>query len=536
MAARLDDERRRLDELQVGDHAVRASFEISYTTLEPPAQRVFRALGYLGRTAIEPWLAAAALGIADADVIDPLEDLVTAQLLDVARSPAAEYRLHDLLRVFARERFDAQEPPGRATELVRRVAEAFLAVALRAEHALCHQGVHPCGRQDGGLPDEVAPDSSRLPREPDLIAWLSARRTAAQAAVAAVHEEGLWAHCWVLGRALIPALEVGGHYDDWLQVSRLAQDAAHRAGQPAWVAAIDAGLGTLHHYRGEWEQSRATLERALAIWENCGDAVGSAYAHLVLAMTIRAAGGSGTESLLHKALRTAAAVADPVLDVEALRCLAWVDRDHGRPDRAVRRLTQALRRMTDIRDSGHRLRGYVLHDLGVMQADRRQHDAATDTLRTALRIFQRARDSHWTGLTLFRLGETYHARGQLDEAVGQLHQARDVFVGLHDRLWEANVLVQLGDTHREMGQHELAEQFVTTSADLYRQMDQTLQHAHVQVVLGELREAQHDLAAAHAAFAEASQHLSGTRPSRWRERAKAGLARIPSTLPHELGV
>lgn len=537
MATRLADERRRLDELQVGDHAVRASFELSHTTLDPSRQRVFRTLGYLGGTNIDPWLAAAALGMAEAEVADLLEDLVTAQLLDVTRPPAPEYRLHDLLRVFARERFDSLEPPGEAAEVAKRVAESLLPVAQHVEQALCTQGVHPCGRQpEESIPREVLPDKTRLPQDADLIGWLAGRRVVAQAAVSAAHAEGLWAHCWALGRALIPLLEVGGHYDDWWQVSHIARDAARRAGQSAWAAAIDAGLGTLHHYRGEWDQSRAALNRAITVWNQSGDTLSVSYATLVLAMTIRAAGGADTQLLLHSALDTAAREHDPVLAVEALRCLAWVDRDLGRADAAVTRLEDALRQVGDVSDGEHRLRGYVLHDLGVMRAGRLEQEEASHSLHAALKIFEQAGDRHWTGLTLFRLGETCHATGRLAEAVTHLQRAHGVFRELHDRLWEATVLLRLGDTHRDLGHHRQAEELLTISARLYQQLGQRMQHAHVQVSLGELREAQHNLEAALAAFAEAWQHLGGTRPSQWRERAKAGLDRVRSMLPHELGV
>ena len=530
VADRLADERRQLDELQVGDHAVRASLEVSYAALEPSVQQVFRVVGSLGRTSVEPWLAAAALDVSEVDVVDPLEDLVMAQMLDPARPPAVGYQLHDLVRVFARERFDAVEAPGQSAAIARRVAEALLAVALPAEQALWRQGVHPCGRHpDGVVPDGVVVRGDRLPGIADAVGWLAERRVAASAAVVAAHAEGLWAHCWTLARALVPTLEVGGHYDEWLRLSRVALDAARQAGEPGWAAVIEAGLGTLHHYRADWVASRVALERALAIWPLSGgpaDPMGGAYANLVLAMTLRAAGDADTQSLLRASMETGVVERDPVLEVEALRCLAWVDRDQGRQDLAIRRLGQALHRVTDVHDSGHRLRGYVLHDLGVMHAGRHDYEQAIDILGTALRIFERLADRHWTGLSIQRLGEAHHGMGRYDEAIAHLLRARNVFRGLHDQLREASILLALGDLQRELGRHEVAEQYLGTAAMVYERHGQTLRHARVQVSIGELREAQENPAAALAAFEQANRHLAHTRTSPWRDRAVAGLARV----------
>jgi hypothetical protein len=265
LAVRLADEFLRLDELQVGDDAVRASFEISYTVLNPLSQRAFQILGVLGHVGVDPWLAGAALDLFEPEALDCIDDLVAAQLLDVSRCPPVEYRLHDLLRVFARERFDPRHEPDGITGIARRVAEAFLAVALKAEQALCCQEAHSCGvPREFTVPAGVVPDTARLPEttdaDPDAVEWLSARKIAAQAAVQAVHTQGLWAHCWALGRALLPALVAGGHHDEWWLVSRLALDAAQRAGQPAWGAAIPTGFGGPHLRCGGKRRSQFAFE------------------------------------------------------------------------------------------------------------------------------------------------------------------------------------------------------------------------------------------------------------------------------------
>ena len=112
LAGRLRSEHRRLDELSIGDLAVRASFQVSYDSLRTMASgvdpaRVFRLLGLWQGRQISLAAAAALVGAAEDDAADALETLVDANLLG---SPAPDwYRFHDLLRVYATERAQAEE-------------------------------------------------------------------------------------------------------------------------------------------------------------------------------------------------------------------------------------------------------------------------------------------------------------------------------------------------------------------------------------------------------------------------------------------
>ena len=106
LAARLSDERRRLGELAVGDLAVRAAFELGYHQLSPAQADVFRRLSLLDSADVSVAAAAALLGQDEADNEETLESLVDAAMLESA-SPG-RYRYHDLLRLYAREQYEAE--------------------------------------------------------------------------------------------------------------------------------------------------------------------------------------------------------------------------------------------------------------------------------------------------------------------------------------------------------------------------------------------------------------------------------------------
>lgn len=514
LAERLADERRTLDELSVGDHAVRASLDVGYEALSLAAARTLRVVGRLGRAEVEPWLVAAALDIEVPPATDALDELAVAELLDVT---GGGYRVHDLTRVFARERFEATEPPEHGVELARRVALAYLAVAVRVEDALGRDGVHPCGRWPGGrLPAGVEVRSDRVPAEPDLVSWLAERRHGALAAVAAAHAEGLWAPAWALGRALCPVLEIVADVGTWRAVVDFAADAACRAGEPGWAAAIDAGLGTLSQMVGDWDGSKVALERAIRAWDGLRGPVPAAYARTALAVTAAVTGGHDQSALLGTALAVAEAHRDPVLQVQALRGLALQDLRTGDGPRGVRRLLAAL----ELAGAG-RLRASTLFDLGVVRLESGQARAAADDLQAALDIFEQRGDHHWVGVTLVQLGDAHRRLGAPARAVQPLKRAAAVFDRLGAPPWTATAVSRLGDAHRELEEHAAAGAVLTAAADRFDRLGQPVARAYVEVSLGELRATQGDDAGALAAFDYASRQLAGGHPIR-RARAEAG--------------
>ncbi|MFE9691894.1 BTAD domain-containing putative transcriptional regulator [Micromonospora sp. NPDC005806] len=116
---RLRDERRRLDELSLGELDVRSTFTVGFERLRPPAARL---LAVLSRTSLRSF------GMWDETTEPLLEQLCRAQLL--AADPGGRVRMHDLIRLHARERTEVT-----TAELVAWYAR-FLAYAERADAAL----------------------------------------------------------------------------------------------------------------------------------------------------------------------------------------------------------------------------------------------------------------------------------------------------------------------------------------------------------------------------------------------------------------
>ncbi len=106
-ASQLDSERRRLGRLHLGDLDVRASFALSYRDLTADDVRLFRLLVLAGHS-FSPEVAALLLETDLDTAWEALERLVDLQLLEP--TGGERYRFHDLMRLFAQEQLEQEEP------------------------------------------------------------------------------------------------------------------------------------------------------------------------------------------------------------------------------------------------------------------------------------------------------------------------------------------------------------------------------------------------------------------------------------------
>ncbi|MEV6578235.1 BTAD domain-containing putative transcriptional regulator [Streptomyces sp. NPDC051582] len=116
LARRLEPERRRLDELAVGDLGVRDSLAVGYAALDAPERRAFRLLSLLEMASFSVRVAAAALGLPEDRTEEALERLTAQHLLeaDFVKGSGVRFSYHPLVRLYARERtFDVDSMPSR---------------------------------------------------------------------------------------------------------------------------------------------------------------------------------------------------------------------------------------------------------------------------------------------------------------------------------------------------------------------------------------------------------------------------------------
>lgn len=202
MADRLRAEDTRLDEMTCGDLDVRTRLSQSYDRLRRAERRMLRRLAALDVTDFASW-AAASLTATDAHEAGRLvERLADAHLLDPLGADhcgQVRYRVHDLVRLFARERSAAED-----TTSDRRAAAARLvdAMVLLAGNAIGHGAAKT---YDPTQPTAAQPAELRLaPR-----AWLEAEHAFLRAGVSLAARFGLHRSACDLASLIAPTTPPG---------------------------------------------------------------------------------------------------------------------------------------------------------------------------------------------------------------------------------------------------------------------------------------------------------------------------------------
>jgi DNA-binding SARP family transcriptional activator len=441
LADRLCDEHRRLDELKVGDLAVRASFEVSFASLPAsvtpsgiaPA-RVFRMLGLWHGPSIGPSAAAALLGEDEDMVADTLEFLVDAHLLE-STAPDC-YSFHDLLRVYAAERVLADEAPEARHEAVRRIVAWYLHTASAANAV-------------------VAPQRDTVPLEPlppgcssltfgdigDALDWCKQERANIVVATRQAADESLHDMAWKLPVAVLGCFNTLSFRAEWLASHLVALVSARRTGDrlaEAWVL-NNLGMVCIQQCM---DDAIGYFDQALAIRRDMGDRRGEVQVANNLADAyIELGRPADALEPLKRALALEIDVGHRYGQGITLTNMGEAYLDLGRPEDAIESIHEARSIFVELKT--RRGEGYAAHNLGRAYLDLGRPDEAVGHFRAALAAREATGERYWQAMTLLFLGRAYRRIGKIDDARRAWDDARAIFEDLKDETKAAEIRAEL---------------------------------------------------------------------------------------------
>ena len=428
LAARLRNVQRRLDELKIGDLEVRSSFQVSYDSLSKPRRgldpaRAFRLLGLWQGESISLQAAGALLGEPDDDVAATLESLVDVNLLE---SPAPDwYRFHDLLKVYAMERAQAEEPEAARDEAVGRILRWYLDTAQAAADMVSPQR-YQVRYEPGAFSHPPLPFAT----VEAALAWYDDERANIVVATRQAAAVGLHEVAWRLPPTLWPLFNRRNNWADCVTTHRVAAESASKVGDRLGEAWVLNTLGfTLVRLRDP--EAFAHLERALAVRQEFGDTLGEAQTAIGLGEHFRVH-GAGEDALMY--LRRAATLLEPTgatsLRSVALNNLGEVYRGLGELDAAAECYLRAL----DIgREIGGHAEGHALHNLGLVYMRQHRLDEAVARLEEAVSRHQASGDRGGEAWSLMSLGTAQVETGSWTEAEASLTEALRIFRQIGDQ-------------------------------------------------------------------------------------------------------
>lgn len=489
LAARLRDERLRLNELRAGDLELRTSLELGYADLDPQEQRALRRLALLDLPDFAAWIAAPLLDIGTEEAEEAVERLVDCHFIDVIGvdgTGRGRYRIHDLAREHARERCLSEESAEERAAAVRRLVECWLGLAEKA-----------AARGPGGAaryfpePAAVRPvDPSDPQAEEELLtrpaAWFAAEQAGLLAAVEYCADHGMDRAARDLAGALIASsVALYNQFDAWSRSHTAAMAAVRRSGDGEGEAWLLTGLGQLRYEQDEFEESYAYFRDALGLFEAHGDVQGAAQALLGMATARR----------------------EQACYPEALELLGRALEGYGRLD-----------------DRGARAR--VLYGLGYVHREQGDDSAAREAFIEAQELYRAEGDRHGEALTLRALALCHRAQGRYADAERLLRGALRAFTGLHDTFGVMYTEQSLAKVELRLGLLDASRERLGRCLELARERQDRFGEALVLRTLGEWHLAAGDAGSARDPLERSLSLWEALRLALWRARTLWDLAQV----------
>ncbi|MFD8499450.1 ATP-binding protein [Amycolatopsis sp. NPDC059657] len=414
----------RLTQLRIDgdpDASVAAAFDLSYGAVRPAARDLLRLLS----VAPGPDLALDAVtALNGGDAAELLDELETTHLVE--QYLPGRYRLHDLIKLYARSRGDDDAA-------ITRLLGFYLTSVEDACALLSPLTSSP-------------PRAGRFTDGQEAMGWLESECQNLVAATEWAHERGADLLCTRLVDALRGVFWLNRRIGDWLSTGELGLGSARRLGDAALEAAMHRTLGLAHYVARDMDSALDHSFQAIGLWLELGDWEGAAGMRLNLAIAYLF---HGRHDIALKHARKALSLGDEHglerVQVTALSAEIECEMalgDAERTERAADRLRRMALASGDKAAQANALaaRGWALHQLG------RTDEAEADFAASAA-LDVKARHAY----TLEQLGGVFLSLGYDATAELLIKQSRVKGHELAEPRWKSESLHGLAQVQHHLG-------------------------------------------------------------------------------------
>ncbi|WP_226025470.1 tetratricopeptide repeat protein [Streptomyces hyderabadensis] len=425
---------------------------LRYTDLPEPARRLLRRLALAGRTSLGAAAAAALLATDEAEATRQLTALSRAGLIDHVRG--SRYRLHDVVRAFARARLADEEEPADRTAAQERLIANYAELAdsvLRLVDGNMSTRSNQFGQYGFTSLDEA-------------LRWLDDESSFITATLR--HAEGVdqGAVLNLLG-ALCDYCLLRGDLYRLGEISELAQS----VDQGLLVRSVQWRTGIAARQLGELDKARTTLASVVDLYRDAHHDAGAARALCSLGITLHHQGNlTDAAAKLREALDLQAAPELATDRAWTLHALAAVQRDRARLAEALELLTESL----VLHRAGESVHGQAWAHFQLGQLHLRMGDVpgAESDLRAALDLYGRTQDARGEAWALTQLARARLVDGDASEAVEELRRAAARHRENEDARGEAWTVYYLGQALEETGDLDQSVRELERSRTMFSRM------------------------------------------------------------------
>jgi tetratricopeptide (TPR) repeat protein len=434
----------RLDELEAGPRSVQVAFSMSYQGLPPEQQHLFCCLGLHPGSEIDAPAAAALTGVSTISARRLLEGLYTDHFIE--ETHPGRYRLHDLLRAYARDRGDIELVESRG-EAIDRLLDYYRNSADSANRYVARHA------QPAAHPREQTGNSVDFDGK-QALAWLRIERSNLFACLdyAAARDPQRFI---ALTEAIAGLMERDGPWNEGTALYQRASEAARHLDDPIGEANALTNLGSMRQEAADHDEAAELFQQALTIYRELGDSLGEANCLSNLGNLHRMVGEHAASVELHQ--------------------------------KAVVLHRQLGNQLGEAR---------TLMTFGLARIATGDYGEARDHLQEALRLYRDLGNQLGEAFTSTNLGEVFRYTGDYVRAAQLQEQALVLFREIHKPLGEADALTALGDTRVATGNHDEAAELYQDALSLQRQVGSRSNEAFTLGRLGEVKRITGDYAEA----------------------------------------
>ncbi|MGH8876336.1 MAG: tetratricopeptide repeat protein, partial [Stackebrandtia sp.] len=421
LAEQLRSQSHRLGRLDDGQRAVRSTFMVSYQGLNADAATVFRRLGLHEGPDLSVTTAAALAGFPAERAAAVLAELVAAHLIE--ETEPGRYTLHDLLRLFSRERADAEEPESERREAIERMLHSYLATGRNALLVGNGDGESRCDIEPRQLSHPGIAMADRI----EAHAWAKSELANLEAVTRQACATPNPHTAVALAAALFPNLFVLGYWHHAHTMSGIARESAESSASLPHRSHVYRDLAILKVSLGLLDEGLECAELFRDVCVESGDLSGQAMAYHLI-------GGAY--------------------------------RDMGRLDEAIECLERSLELCG--RSNNGQLESLVSINVGMVNIRAGRLDDAARAFRRAAALAEKHGEHQKHAGATCNLGHVQRELGDPAGAMSTFAEARSIIrsCDLAGTMIESDILWGLGDALYDLGRAAEARRHWDESADM----------------------------------------------------------------------
>uniref|UniRef100_UPI0013C36FC2 tetratricopeptide repeat protein n=1 Tax=Allorhizocola rhizosphaerae TaxID=1872709 RepID=UPI0013C36FC2 len=453
---------------------VRSAFDLSYASLAEAERRAFRLLGVYPAMDFGAASVAALYGVDGSQARSRLAALTAASL--ITEHTAGRFQLHDLIRLYAVDRLESDEPQESRRLARQRLLDWYLQTALAAGAVL--------GFGTGGEAGQA------FDTQEEAMRWFDAERDNLVALIRAAAADGLAPMALRLFEAIQPDLRNRNHVDAWGTAVDAALEAA--SGDPAMSARLRLSRGTLWLNVGRFDDACREMSAALPD----------------------------------------AALAGDETEMRMLHNLALTHLELGQLAEASERLSQAHAIALRNPETAPANLARILGGLGIVSLERGELLQARDQFAGAAAAARQAGLPFSEKMAVDNLGEVHRELGELETAGAHFAAAAALSRTLGARLYEAASMIGVAEVHTDSGRHTEARRIAEESLRTLREMNQPRIEVDALNVLGHVARRLGETALAIDYYTQARDLAHTIRYRRAEILALAGLTQAGESPEH----